>query len=66
LLRPLRIDNYRKVIIGENTTKSAGYQGLLTHILLSVVPNQIQLDVAALFPVIVCQTLNFIFILAYS
>jgi hypothetical protein len=41
LLWPLRIDNYRKVIIGENTTKSAGYQGLLTNIMLSVVLNQI-------------------------
>jgi hypothetical protein len=54
------------VIIGENTTKSAGYQGLLLHVLLIVAPNQIQLDIAALFAVIVYQTLNFIIILAHG
>jgi hypothetical protein len=66
LLWPLRIDNYRKVIIGKNTTKAAGYQGLLPHVLLSVVPDQIQLDIAALFPVIVYQTLNFIIVLLHG
>jgi hypothetical protein len=65
LLWPLSIDNYRKVIIGENTTKSAGFQGLLSHGLLIVVPSQIQLDIAAFFAIIY-QTLNFIIILAHD
>jgi hypothetical protein len=63
LLWPLSIDNYRKVIIGENTTKTAGFQGLLPHLLLIVIPNQIQLDIATSFTPIVHQTLNFIIIL---
>jgi hypothetical protein len=59
---PLCIDNHHKTIIGENAAKPAGFQRLLLRyvLLLIVVPNQIQLDVAGWFTVIVYQILIFV------
>jgi hypothetical protein len=66
LPRPRGIDNYYKVIIRENAAKPAGFQMLLFYMLLIVAPNQIQLDLANLFTITVCQTLNFITVLVHG
>jgi hypothetical protein len=49
------------MIVRENT-KSAGFQELLPSVLLIVIPNTIQLNIAALLTAINHQILNFIII----